>query len=277
MREQFLDVEGIATRCLVAGDDKAPLLILLHGLTLTSEVWIRNIDELGKSFRVVAVDLLGHGFTQPRTAQPVGLEEKLLHLEALVASHGLAGASISGSSFGGLIAANLVLRGRCRIRKLVINGSGSAFNTEDQLAAFMRHIREQYGSSLGTSSPEDWKRRVSASVYDPATIPQELPDALAACYAQPWAVACWKATVDVMQAPERFRPFRILDRLEQLNLPTLVVWGRNDRGGIYESAVTAVKRMPDASLVAFDQCAHLPMLEHPTRYNDTIRDFLAAP
>jgi pimeloyl-ACP methyl ester carboxylesterase len=56
--------------------------------------------------------------------------------------------------------------------------------------------------------------------------------------------------------------------------PTLVVWGRNDKGGIYESAVAAVARMPRADLVAFDNCGHLPMLEHADRYNSLVRDFL---
>jgi pimeloyl-ACP methyl ester carboxylesterase len=33
-------------------------------------------------------------------------------------------------------------------------------------------------------------------------------------------------------------------------------------------------RMPNAQLVVFDQCGHLPMIEHPERFNQTLRDFL---
>ncbi len=78
-----------------------------------------------------------------------------------------------------------------------------------------------------------------------------------------------------MREPERFRPFRILDRLEQIDVPTLVVWGRDDKGGIYESAVAAVKRIPRAEMVVFDQCAHMPMMEHPKKYNALIHGFLS--
>ncbi len=74
----------------------------------------------------------------------------------------------------------------------------------------------------------------------------------------------------------RFRPFRILERLEALACPTLVVWGRNDRGGAPESAAAAVERIPDGRLVMFDDCGHYPMIEHPARYNLGTAAFLAA-
>lgn len=274
MLTRFIDVDGIATRCLLAGDAAAPPLLLIHGLSLTSEVWVRNVDALGRDFRVIAVDLLGHGFTKPRDGNPTSFEDKIRHLDALIDTLRLEQVSISGSSYGGLIAANLVLRRRGKVRRLVINGSGSAFNTEDQLAVFMERLHAGYRPTLGESSPEMWRERLKGSVFDARCVPCELLAMLPLCYAQPWAVPCWDETVQTMQTPARFRPFRILDRLEQLDLPTLVVWGRDDKGGIYESAVAAVARMPRAELTAFDQCGHLPMLEHPERYNALLRDFL---
>ena len=274
MLTRFIDVAGVATRCLIAGDTNAHPLLLVHGLTLMSEIWIRNIDELGKRFRVIAVDLLGHGFTKPRHGHPASIEEKIRHLEALIDALKLERLSISGSSYGGLIAANLALRQQGRIDRLIINGSGSAFNTEDQLAVFMDRIHASYRPTLGETSPDMWRERLSGTVFDARSVPCELLAVLPLCYAQPWAVPCWDATVEAMRAPERFRPFRILDRLEKLDLPTLVVWGRDDKGGVYESAVAAVARMPRAELAAFDKCGHLPMLEHPEKYSALVRDFL---
>ena len=54
----------------------------------------------------------------------------------------------------------------------------------------------------------------------------------------------------------------------------LVVWGRDDPGAIYESAVAAVKRMPRARMMSFSQCGHKPMLEHTTSFNALVRDFV---
>jgi 2-hydroxy-6-oxonona-2,4-dienedioate hydrolase len=274
---RFVEVGGVATRCLLAGEIDAPALVLVHGLSLTSEIWVRNIDELARDHRVIAVDLLGHGFTRPKDGQPVGIEDKIKHLGELLDTLGLDRVTLCGSSYGALIAINLFLRERARDRigKLIVNGSGSAFNTEAQLTAFTDRIFVNYRPKLAESSPEMWRERLTGTVLDPGCLPCELLTILPLCYAQPWAVACWEEAVSTMRQPERFRPFRILDRLEQIDIPTLVVWGRDDKGGIYESAVAAVKRMPRTEMVVFEQCAHMPMMEHTEKYNALIRGFLS--
>ncbi|MGE0874569.1 MAG: alpha/beta fold hydrolase [Burkholderiales bacterium] len=274
MQTRFLDIEGTSTRCLSAGPRDAPGLLLLHGLSLTSEVWIGNIDALAENHYVVALDMLGHGFTRPPEGVPATLKNKIEHLEAAIRVLDLASVTISGSSYGALVAANVVLRGRCEVRRLVINGSGSAFNTEAQLAEFVRRIVSNYRPGLGALSPQEWRQRMAYTVYDPTSVPCELAAVLPLCYAQQWATRCWDEAVTEMSDPVRFRPFRILDRLESLRVPTLVVWGRDDKGGILESAEKAVARMPNANLVVFDRCAHLPMLEHPARYNEVLAHFL---
>ena len=51
---------------------------------------------------------------------------------------------------------------------------------------------------------------------------------------------------------EAARPYRILDRLEQLEVDTLVVWGEDDIRGKIESARAGVARMPRGRLVSFE-------------------------
>jgi pimeloyl-ACP methyl ester carboxylesterase len=233
------------------------------------------MDELGRDFYVVAPDMLGHGFTKPREgAGPVTIPAKIRHLQQLTETLKLERFAISGSSYGALIGANLYLADKSRITKLVINGSGSAFNTEAQLAEFMAKIYANYKPTLTASSPEMWRERLKSTFHDPASIPQELLAILPLCYAQPWAAASWENTINTMRDADAFRPFRILEKLDEFDIDTLVVWGREDRGGIYESAVAAVKRMPRAELVGFDNCGHLPMLENPELYNRTVSEFL---
>jgi 2-hydroxy-6-oxonona-2,4-dienedioate hydrolase len=274
MIHRFTDIAGASSRYIEEGDPAAPLLVLIHGVSLTSEIWVDNIDALGKDFHVVAIDMLGHGFTRPHDGKAVTIPQKLEHLETFVQTLGANRVTLCGSSYGALIAANLVLRGKIPVERLIINGSGSAFNTEAQLTAFIERIYANYRPRLIDSTMAMWRERMNNTVFDPSTIPCELLAVLPLCYAQPWALPCWEETIDTMRRPEKFRPFRILDRLEALKLPTLVVWGRDDKGGIYESAVAAVDRMPDAKLVAFEQCGHLPMFEHPERYNAVLREFL---
>jgi pimeloyl-ACP methyl ester carboxylesterase len=218
--------------------------------------------------------MLGHGFTCPVNGQPVDIPAKLAHLERLTEILGFERFVVSGSSYGALIGVNLYFTHPERVTQLIINGSGSCFNSEQQLAAFVDRIFASYKPNLTCSTPEMWRERLAGTVLDVATVPPELPALLALCYAQPWAEGCWEQTVRTMQNAEAFRPFRVLERLEAIAVKSLVVWGRNDKGGIYESAVAAVERMPSARLVAFEQCGHLPMLEQADGYNRVVRSFL---
>lgn len=277
MITKFVDVDGVPTRCLFAGEEGAPPLVLVHGLTLTSEIWVRNIDALGRDFHVVALDLVGHGFTRPALGRAtVTILEKITHVLRLADALGFPRFSLCGSSYGALIAANVYLTAPQRVDRLVVNGSGSCFNTEQQLIEFIDRLYTIYKPTLTNSSPAMWRERMKGTFHDPKDIPIELETILPLCYAQPWMAAAWEHTIQTMRDCAAFRPFRILERLEEIAIDSLIVWGRNDKGGVYESAVDAARRMPRAKLVAFDQCGHLPMLEHPEAYNETIRDFLIA-
>jgi 2-hydroxy-6-oxonona-2,4-dienedioate hydrolase len=274
MLMKFVDVDGISTRCLVAGAEDAPPILLIHGLSLTADIWSRHIEHLAQRFRVVAPDMLGHGFTRPAHRARVDIPAKVAHLVRLTDVLGMRRFAVSGSSYGGLIGANLFLAHPDRVTKLVINGSGSCFNSEAQLAEFLGRIYDNYKPTLTRSTPQMWRERLANTVFDLASVPPELPTLLSLCYAQPWAEHCWQQTIETMRDPVAFRPYRILERLESLSVETLVVWGRNDKGGVYESAVAAVTRMPNAHLVAFDRCGHLPMMEQPKVYNRAIDEFL---
>ncbi|MBP5858384.1 alpha/beta hydrolase [Marivibrio halodurans] len=272
----FVDVAGTPTRCIIAGDEAAPTILFIHGLALTAEVWLRNIDALARTHRVIAPDMLGHGFTKPADDATVDVPAKIRHLRKLVDTLGIDRLSLCGSSYGALMASLFFLDNKDRVEKLVINGSGSCFNTEAQLQAQVTKLRDVFGpEKMASSSIEEWHQRIGNNFHDTDKVPRELLHIAQLCYAYPWAARRLSETMAVMQEPERFRPFRILERLEELTCPTLVVWGRDDRGGSLESAQEAIKRLPNGDLTVFDACGHYPMIEHPKRYNETVGAFLA--
>jgi len=275
MLMRFVDVAGSQTRFIHAGDPAHPPLLMLHGLALSAEVWLRNIDALAARRHVVAVDMLGHGFTRPAPGLTVDIAAKLAHLKAFIDLLGLERPAICGSSYGALIGTLLSLEHRGLVDRLVINGSGSCFNSQAQLSDQVERLYALYQPNLTTSTPQMWRERLAPSFFDPALIPPELLFLAPLSYAQPWAAECWAGTMEELRDESRFRPFRILERLEQVTTPALVAWGRQDRGGVLESAEAAVQRMPNARLEVFDACGHYPMLEHPDAFNRLVADFLA--
>ena len=94
----------------------------------------------------------------------------------------------------------------------------------------------------------------------------------------------WRRFVQgAMQAEARFdqavrsaRSGPLRDRLEEIGVPTLIVWGRNDRVVPVPAALSYRKRIGDnAELVIFDECGHVPQIERPVRFNRVLERFLA--
>lgn len=276
MRVRFVDVDGTRTRLLHAGAaDRYPVL-LLHGFGVSADTWLHNIDPLSDAFQVCAPDMVGHGFTEPvdfAGGPPHG--PTVRHLCRLADTLGLERFCVSGNSYGGLIGALMYFEMPDRVDKLVINGSGSCFNTEAELAEALDGALQNARPAITDPTLESCRRRLANIVHDPEAVPEAVLLAQLTSYAQPWIAPSWVQAIRGMMRMEASRPYRILDRLEALDVDTLVVWGRQDRRGRLESARAGVARMPRARLVTFDRCGHMPFLEHPAAYNDLLREFLA--
>ena len=275
MRIKFLDVDGINTRVIFAGDEKKYPLLFIQGFGITADSWMANIDPLSNEFYVIAPDIVGHGFTDPvdfkgRPPHPATVE----HLFKLMDTLGIDKFCPSGSSYGALLGALMYFEAPERVDKLIINGSGSCFNSEAELASALQGTLKNARQALLAPTLESCRRRMGNTVYDVSCVPDEMLILQLTAYAQPHIVPAWEEAMKGMANIEASRPYRILERLEQLDVDTLVVWGREDPRGVYASAVEAVKRMPRARLVTFEKCGHLPYLEYPEAYNDAVREFL---
>src|SRR5262249_10922814 len=64
--------------------------------------------------------------------------------------------------------------------------------------------------------------------------------------------------------------YDIRHRLEEIEVPTLIVWGRNDRLVPVPAALSYKRRIDHAELVIFDQCGHCPQIERPVRFNRVV-------
>ena len=67
------------------------------------------------------------------------------------------------------------------------------------------------------------------------------------------------------------------DRLPEIAVPTLIVWGRNDHVVPPADAAGFAARLSGSRTVIFDRCGHVPIAERPTRFNRVLEEFLAEP
>lgn len=271
MRVSFTEIDGVRTRFYHGGSGRP--VLLLHGAGMSADCWLRNIDALARDFAVYAPDLLGQGFTESGAyaggpPHPWIIE----HLVGFAEQLGLDRFAAIGSSFGALMAGLLHFRLPGRVDALVLGSSGSAVHREGD--SDLQNAYRNGLSVIDDPSPETCRRRLERIFFDPAAVPAELAFMQATLAALPGARASYERRMRGMMQVEACRPFRIVDRLEDITVPTLLIWGREDPRGRLDRAEEAARRIPGARLVAIENCKHHPHIEHPERYNALVRDFL---
>jgi pimeloyl-ACP methyl ester carboxylesterase len=117
-------------------------------------------------------------------------------------------------------------------------------------------------------------------VHDPAVIDDEMVDYYYQLAEQPGAQQAFLATVRALGSLSGARDMTfgpILRGLGRIDLPTLIIWGKEDEIIPLEHAYTAQERMPDARLKVIEDCGHLPQIENPDAFNEILLDFLEEP
>jgi 4,5:9,10-diseco-3-hydroxy-5,9,17-trioxoandrosta-1(10),2-diene-4-oate hydrolase len=113
--------------------------------------------------------------------------------------------------------------------------------------------------------------------HDPRSVGDEMLLVQLTSYALPDRFSAYKATIEGMIAslssadPEQHRVYARLDRIKA---PTLVLTGREDVRADVKMHEAGVKRMPNARLVIFERCGHLPYMEYPERFNTVVTGFM---
>jgi len=274
VKVKFADVGGVRTRYYHEGG--GPALFLLHGVGIASDSWMRNIDPLAHDLFVCAPDMLGSGFTECGDYRGGPPQPYLIdHFAQLVDHLGIERFNLAGSSLGALLAALIYFRMPERIEKLILIGSGSLFGTDEkQMTAGIERSYRNGRTAFGDPTFETCKKRMANLVFDPATIPDELILMQLTSYALPWALESYDHRMQGLIDFERGRQYLCGARLNEIQPPVLVIWGREDPRGNYEQAMRDFRKLPNGKVMTFEQCGHTPHLEHPELFNRTVRDFI---
>jgi 2-hydroxy-6-oxonona-2,4-dienedioate hydrolase len=273
MKVRFVEIEGVRTRYYVAGS--GPALLLIHGVGSSADSWARCIDLLGERSTVYAVDLIGHGFSD--AVDFVGKppqELQLKHLFGFVDALGLSRYAVAGASFGGLLAALMYFERPSQVDKLVLIGSGSVFNPADDQVEVLQAVLRNQIAAAEDPTPDTIRARNAGSTYQKADVFEEIVLTLLTSYALPDRARALRQTVEGLIATVNSKELRVLERLEQIAVPTLVVTGREDPRTDWKHVEAGHKRMPDCVMRIVEKCGHKPYSEHPREFSEAVLAFL---
>jgi pimeloyl-ACP methyl ester carboxylesterase len=259
----LITVNGVRLHYIDRGRGDA--LILLHGLGESTFGWRHNMDALARSFRVVAVDLLGSGFSQRLADTDYSLGARAGHVFAMMDALGIASATVVGHSLGGLVAMHMAARDPSRVRRLVlINSAGPREAHRLGRTRYFRIVNPFYYAFV-YHSPR-MRKRLFRLLYYRGRVPDGIVDhylEVARVEGHEQALA---RLVDAVGREPR------LD-LRQIRVPTLILWGEGDRLLPPRRGRALAKSMPDARFVLVREAGHQTQEEQPDVVNRAIVDF----
>lgn len=259
-----------------AGSEDAPVVVLLHGSGPGATGWSNfktNIPELSKDFRVIAPDMPGWGRSSAVTRDENDHAKAAVQLlDAL----GIERATFVGNSMGGITTLRLATEYPERVSRIVTMGPGSGAVPITQPGGGLSEGMKVLLGGYREPTAESMKRLVEVMTYDSARFgtdelaaerarsaqanPEHLDNYLAG-FAAGGPIAKWFS----------------LDALTKVDVPALLIHGRDDRVVHFEHSLHLLARIPDSRLVLLNRCGHWAQVEHADEFNRIVREFLLAP
>lgn len=258
---------GLQTYYLEAGSGEP--LVLLHGSgpgVSAWENWAEVVPALSRRRRVLALDIAGFGKTERKPDDMYDMTFWVNHLFAFMDAVGIDSAPVVGNSFGGMLAMAASLRNAQRIERLVLMGSAAGdipMSEAHKLASCYDGSREQLEQILRLFP------------FDPDVLTSEMLDRR---YAASTNSAAKKSPhpVPTVDNDKGERVFRMSSEaeLEKIQIPTLILHGRDDRVLPMELAIRLHKAIKTSQMHTFGNCGHWVQLERRDEFVAQVLSFV---
>lgn len=247
-----------------------PAIVFIHGFGGSTASWRFAIDHFSQSYRVVAVDLPGFGWSSRDATLPLGHADHARRITRLMDELGIERATIVGHSMGGGVALRVAAAYPERVERLVL----AAPVDPNSGGTWQRAARRMWGLNLigpmMERNPTLVNRMVRSALRQMSADPAWVDDDVVGLYARPLAQPGTSRCLVRLAACAQDDP--AID-LATIRVPTLVVCGAADNaipGSVGEAIAASI---PGARLEMMES-AHLLIEEHPEQFNALVAQFL---
>ncbi len=270
-RMGYVNAGGIRTRYLEAGSGHRDTLLFLHGSGGYLEAYLRNIPEHAKHYRVFAIDMIGHGFSD-KPDHPYEPKHYATHVCAFLDAMGIERAHLSGESLGGWVAEYTAAHHPDRVNKIILN-TAAGVHYDPAVSA---RIHSMSIAAAGTPNRENIRKRLEWLMLDPSIVTEEMVDMRYRVYTQPGFARAME-NIMCLHTPEYRLPNLMTEQEWSLiEAPTLVMWTSHDPGSTIEVGQKLARGIRGARFEVMSNCGHWPQFEDPATFNRLQLEFLAA-
>lgn len=249
------------------GNLSGPTLVLLHGFSATKENWLRFADYLTDDYRIIALDLAGHGKSAPELVPSFSVFEQARMVGRITEQLGIERFAIAGNSMGGAISSLVAFFFPDKVSHLVLI---SPAGVHTQPAELDERLKEGHNPLLATT-PDEFNQVFDFVMTRPPFIPSVLKLAQGERVAE-------RAELNkkIFAAIHAEKSLGLHDELAGVKVPTLILWGARDRAIHVDNLKSYVSLIPHAKTHVFDDVGHLAMIEVPEESALLTREFLQA-
>ncbi len=273
---QTIHIHGQPVTFHMMGD--GPPILLVHGITSSSRTWRRVMPRLAETHTVIAPDLLGHG----QSAKPPGdysLGAYASGIRDLLVALEIPRSTVVGHSLGGGIAMQFAYQFPERVGRMVLVDSGGiGREVSPILRAAALPGAEFVLPVMFSPTLHDGALKVRSLLGRIGLQPNADIEGVSEGFASLTEADARRAFLHTVRSVIDTGGQRVSaeDRLYlAADVPSMIIWGENDRLIPVSHAHKAQEMLPDSRLEIFSDAGHFPFNDHPDRFVDLMRDFIA--
>lgn len=265
---------GVRVHYRDQGKSDGPVLVMVHGFAASLHTWEPWVARLGPDYRIITLDLPGHGLTRTPDGYATSLDGHVATVEGVTAKLALPPFVLIGNSMGGATAWNYTLSHPESVRGLVMVNSAGWPRDEapkSQPLAF-RMMRNPVGRAiLRNIDPRPIAEPGLKDAYVDETI---VTEGLVVRYAELARAPGRREMILAQQAKPRRKVTP--ETFKAIGVATLVMHGDEDTVIPVADSRALAAAIPGAKLVTYPKAGHVPMEQIPDRSAEDLRAFLQA-
>ena len=249
---------------------KLPTVVLVHGFGADKDNWTRMVQNL-EGFHVIAPDLPGHGDSSFDKNAQYGFDKQSLRLAEFVDAIGLKSFHLVGNSMGGGISALYAFRHPARVKSLALLDAVGFYGSEPSELQLI--IKNKQKNPLIVRSPEDMEALMNFAMEQVPFLPWPATNVLARKAMQKEQANDHIFKQITLEAEAARYSGGFSNVFESLMIPSLVLWGEQDRVLHVSSVDKFFQHIPSVEVEVWPNVGHAPMVEVPEKTANRLMAF----
>jgi pimeloyl-ACP methyl ester carboxylesterase len=244
--------------------DGVPVIIFVHGFPLNKSMWNKQMSEFKDDFRVIAYDIRGHGNTEGGNAI-FSIDLFARDLICFMDELKIDKAILCGFSMGGYISLNTIENFPERFSALILSDTSCVADTPEAREKRLRTI-----DTIKANGMEKYADESIKNLFAPESIEKKIAEI--------------ESVMEMILKTSKQSIYNTLNALSSrketcsklmlINVPTLILVGKEDKITPLEAALWMHERIKESSMKIIGHAGHLSNLENPLEFNDQLRKFL---